>query len=232
MKSNVQMKMTSKKQLIRLWFECLQICHSEDEYKDNLKNSFDFYSEWGDVQNIKFDDWWKTHKHLFEDMNVREVKKVNNHRDFITLSIPLTQKVSHTIKEVKELVETRQTERLIELGIDPRDQKSKNLQTGKYNFTQKEMKGVFQYINLEVFKIFLSLGKPPINRNFLMEVRKSFDSRPKSLLKRTVLNLPSINQFETQFTTNGDCEDLIRSYRRSVKSVQNTLLNVSQGKFP
>ena len=50
------------------------------------------------VLTDKFDDWWKTHKHLFEDMNVCEVKKVNNHRDFITLSIPLTQTVSHVTR--------------------------------------------------------------------------------------------------------------------------------------
>ena len=109
---NVSMK--SKKQQIRLWFECLQICHSDPQYSENLKQSKDFYEEWGDVTNIKFDDWWKDHKYLFEEVMVKEVSKVSNSPNTMTLSIPLNENVSTIIKDVKRIVEQKQSDRLVE----------------------------------------------------------------------------------------------------------------------
>ena len=223
--------MRSKKQHIRLWFECLHICHSDLQYSDNLKRLKGFYEEWGDVTNIKFDDWWKDHKYLFEEVMVKEVSKVSSTPNTITLSIPLNENVSTSIKDVKRLVEKKQSDRLVELGLDRSNRKSKSLGVGKYSFTQKEIKGLFHYQNLEMYKIFLRLNRPPINRNFLMEVRKSFDGRVRSQLRRTMVNLPQMRDFE-RYKTNSDFEDVIRSVRRSLKGVEKTLLNVSLGKFP
>ena len=224
--------MKYKKQHIRLWFECLQICHSQSEYSDNLKGSKDFYEEWGDVTNIRFDDWFKEKKYLFDDVYVREVNKVSNNPNTVTVTIPLNEKISVISTEVKKIVEKRQSEKLIELGKDPTQMKSKDLGVGKYSFTQKEIKGLFHYINLEMYKIFLRLDKPPINRNFLIEVRKSFDGRSRSQLRRSVMNLPQLSEFETKYRTNVDLDDVIRSVRRSIKGVEKTLMNVSKGKFP
>ena len=223
--------MKSKKQHIRLWFECLQICHSESQYFENLKQSKDFYKEWGDVTNIKFDDWWKDHKYLFEEVMVKEVSKVSNSPNTMTLSIPLNENVSTILKDVKRIVERKQTDRLKELGEDQSNRKSKSLGIGKYSFTQKEIKGLFHYQNLEMYKIFLRLDRPPINRNFLIEVRKSFDSRFRSQLRRTMVNLPQMSDF-ARFKYNSDFEDVIRSVRRSLKGVEKTLTNVSKGRFP
>lgn len=223
--------MRSKKQHIRLWFECLQICHSDPQYSENLKHSKDFYEEWGDVTNIKFDDWWKDHKYLFDEVMVKEVSKVSKSPNTMTLSIPLNENVSSIIKDVKRMVEQKQSARLIELGEDQSNRKSKRLGIGKYSFTQKEIKGLLHYQNLEMYKIYLRLRRPPINRNFLMEVRKSFDSRVRSQLRRTMVNLPQMRDFE-RYKSNSDFEDVIRSVRRSIKGVEKTLKNVSLGKFP
>jgi len=224
--------MSYKKQHIRLWFECLQICHSQSEYSENLKQSNDFYEEWGDVTNIRFDNWFKEKKYLFDDVYVREVNRVSNSPNTITLSIPLNEKISVIQSEVKKIVQQRQTEKLIEMGKDPSDMKSKNLGVGKYSFTQKEIKGLFHYINLEIYKIYLSLNKPPINRDFLIEIRKSFDSRKRSQLRKSVMNLPQMDEFETTYRRNVDLDNEIRSVRRSIKGVEKTLTNVSSGKFP
>ena len=229
---SLEISMRSKKQHIRLWFECLQICHSQSEYSDNLKQSSDFYDEWGDVVNTKFDDWWKSKKFLFDDVTVREVSKVSNNSNVITLSIPLNEKVSVITNDVKRIVEKRQKEKLIEMGIDPSNLKSKNLGIGKYSFTQKEIKGVFHYVNLEIYKVFLKLNKPPINRNFIMEIRKDFDSRKRSKLSKTILHIPQLEDFEKTFTTNVSLDDVIRSVRRGMKGVEKTLTNVSKGRFP
>ena len=227
----INISMRSKKQHIRLWFECLQICHADLQYSENLKQSQDFYAEWGDVTNIKFDDWWKDHKYLFEEVMVKEVSKVSNSPNTVTLSIPLNENVSTILKDVKRIVEQKQSDRLLELGEDQSNRKSKSLGIGKYTFTQKEIKGLFHYQNLEMYKIFLRLDRPPINRQFLIEVRKSFDSRVRSQLRRSMVNLPQMSDFE-RYKANGDFEDVIRSVRRSIKGVEKTLTNVSKGRFP
>jgi len=227
----INISMRSKKQHIRLWFECLQICHSDPQYSENLKQSKDFYSEWGDVTNIKFDDWWKLNKFLFDEEIVKEVSRVSNNPNTITLSIPLNEKISTITKDVKRIVEQLQIEKLKELGEDPSNLKSKNLGVGKYSFSQKEIKGLLHYQNLELYKIYLQLNKPPINRQFLIEVRRSFDSRVRSQLRRSMVNLPQMSDFE-RYKSNSDFEDVIRSVRRSIKGVEKTLTNVSKGRFP
>ena len=228
---SINISMRSKKQHIRLWFECLQICHSDPQYSENLKHSKDFYEDWGNVTNIKFDDWWKNHKYLFDEVMVKEVSKVSNSPNTMTLSIPLNENVSTILKDVKRLVEQKQSDRLVELGEGQSSRKSKSLGIGKYSFTRKEIKGLFHYQNLEMYKIFIRLDKPPINRNFLIEVRKSFDSRVRSQLRRTMVNLPQMSDFD-RLKTNGDFEDVIRSVRRSLRGVEKTLTNVSNGRFP
>ena len=78
----------------------------EPDYSDNLKRSSDFYEEWGNKQ-FKFDDWWKEHKYLFDDLYVKEINKVSNSPNVINLSIPLNEKVSVITNDVKRIVEKR-----------------------------------------------------------------------------------------------------------------------------
>ena len=53
------------------------------------------------------------------------------------------------------------------------------------------------------------MSKRSINRNFLMKVRKRFDERTRSKLSKTILNIPTVKQFETIYTTNASVDDLI-----------------------
>ena len=228
----IAISMRSKKQHIRLWYECLQICQSQPQYAENLAASEPFYREWGEVAGVRFDQWWKAKNYLFDELTVREVTKVRNTPNTIILSIPLDEKVSSITNSVRKIVEARQIERLRELGIDPSGRKSKNLGSGKYSFTQKEIKGLFHYVNLEIYKIYLALNRPPINRKFLIAVRQSFDERPRSQLRKSVIYLPNMDEFETIFRTNVDLDNQIRTVRRGISNVEKTLANVSKGRFP
>ena len=76
------------------------------------------------------------------------------------------------------------------------------------------------------------MSKRSINRNFLMKVRKRFDERTRSKLSKTILNIPTVKQFETIYTTNASVDDLIRSVRIGNNSIKKTITNVSNGKFP
>ena len=208
------LEIKSKRQFIRLQFECYQLCLEEKNYKDNLKNSKSFYKDWGVVIDIEFSEWFKKKEYLFEDLYVKEIDKIINNPNMINISIPLNQSMSKTLNDVKKLVESKRSKEF------------------NFEFTNN-FKGVLRYINLEIYKIWIKLGKIPINRKFLIEARKDFDSRPKSKIKDSMfLNLPSMKKFETQFPTNVSLDNQIRTVRRGVKEVEKTIENVSKGKFP
>ena len=58
MSFNSQPEVKTKKQHILLWFEFYKLALDDPKLKKNLKESEVFYSEWGDVTGLKFDDWW------------------------------------------------------------------------------------------------------------------------------------------------------------------------------
>lgn len=222
------LQINSKRQHIRLWFECYKICLTQSQYSENLSKSQSFYEEWGDVTEIEFGVWWKSKKDLFNDLYVKEIDKVSKNPNTININIPLNQKISTIMKEVKEIVESRQAERLVEMGIDPTTQKSTNLNYGKYNFSKKEIKGRFIHQNIEMYKIYLKHNKPPINRDFLITMYEDFKRRPKT----TILNTLYLLSEELYELKNVDLDNSIRTIRRSFKEVEATLSNVSKGRFP
>ena len=211
---NLDLQIKSKRQFIRLWYECYQLCLENNNYKDNLKNSNSFYKDWGNVKDLEFGKWFKEKEYLFKDLYVKEIDELINDPNVINISIPLNQTISKSLDEVKKLIEKKRSKEF------------------NFEFTNN-FKGVFRYINLEIYKIWNNLGKIPINRKFLIEVRKDFDSRPKSKIKDSMfLNLPSMKKFETQFPTNVSLDNQIRTVRRGIKEVEKTIENVSKGKFP
>ena len=43
-----------------------------------------------------------------------------------------------------------------------------------------------------------------------MEIRKDFDSRKRSKLSRTILHIPSLEDFEKTYTSNVSLDDVIK----------------------
>ncbi len=209
-----ELQISSKRQWVRLWFECYQICLESKEFKDNLKQSKGFYKDWGNVKGLDFSDFWKEKEYLFKDLYVTEIDTIVKNPNTINVNIPLNQPITKTLSDVKKLVESKRKK--------------------EFNFEYtSNFKGVFRYINLEIYKIYLKHNKPPINRNFLITIRKDFDGRPKSKIKDSMwLNIPTMKKLEEDFKTNVSLDNQIRTVRRSIKEVQITIENVSKGKFP
>ena len=128
------LKIKSKKQFVRLWFECYQICLEDNLYKDNLKKSKNFYKNWGDVKGVNFDEWFEEKGNIFTDQVVKEIDKLVDDPNLINISIPLNQPVSKTLTDVKKLIENKRTKEF------------------NFEFTNN-FKGVFRYINIEIYKI-------------------------------------------------------------------------------
>ena len=52
---------------VKYWFEYLRLAHQSHDPKiiQSLNANKNFYKEWGNYLNTSFDDWLKTHSHLF-----------------------------------------------------------------------------------------------------------------------------------------------------------------------
>ena len=214
---------TSRKQHIRIWFEFYKLSLMNPDLSDNIKKSSDFYKPWGDIQSIKFDDWWKQHKDLFGITKVEEIKRVSNHPNSLNVSIPLNQTVTNSIKELRTMIEDKQIERMTELGIDPSNKKTTTVGFGQYEFTKGvEVRGRTLNEILVIYQIWISLGKPPVNMDLIKTINKTLRSKPKS-------------QWVPMIMIDEDPEDylnLIRQVRRLIKRGQKIIESVSKGQFP
>jgi len=79
-----------EKQPFRIWFDYLKTCLNDQDL--NKKINRNFYKEWNLdlVKNQKFDQWFKSHEHLFIDKKSKMI--INNNtqsKNTILIEIPL-----------------------------------------------------------------------------------------------------------------------------------------------
>ena len=220
----------SSRQYVRLWFEFYKLCLNDRDLENNLEKSQKFYKPWGDVTNVEFDDWWKTHKDLFGVSRVEEISRVSNHPNGLNLTVPLNQPVSKSIKEIKDLIESKQTERLSELGIETYGRKTKSVSYGQYEVTPGiEIRGKTLYEIQLMYSIWLDMGKPSINTDYCMEVVCRLKSRPKS---KWIPYLLLQEPLEDRKGNLRYTDDQLRQVRRYIKKGQKVCESVSKGHFP
>ena len=96
------------KEMFRIWFGFYQIALGSKDAKvaAAMKKSQKFYADWGTDASIKFDEWWKSHSHLFEETSkVRMVGKdelMDEHH--VYLAIPKSKSLNESIDEVREVL--------------------------------------------------------------------------------------------------------------------------------
>jgi len=214
---------TSKRQHIRLWFEFYKLALADPKLAQNLERSADYYRPWGDIRSAKFDDWWKEHKDLFGPTRVEEVRRVSNHPNALNVVIPLNQPLTHSLKELKALIELRQSERMKELGYSDAKPKTASRGFGRYEFTKGvEIRGRTLNEILVIYQIWNSLGKPAVNMSLIKTINERLRSRPRSKW------VPLIMIDETP----EDYLNLIRQVRRLIKRGDRIIEAVSKGQFP
>ena len=219
----------SRRQHIRLWFEFYKLCLKQPKFSENLKKSENFYKPWGDVSEIKFDDWWISKKDLFGPIRVEEISKISKHPNGLNLTVPLNQPVSEVIKEVKNLIENKQTDLLLKRGIDPNSLKSKSLGFGKYELTSGEIRGRTINEILVMYQIWTSLNRPPVNTDYCMNVVETLKNRPRSNWTPYLLQIdPEPDKKGNLRYTDGQ----LRQVRRYLKQGDDICKSVSLGKFP
>lgn len=225
-----QPQIKSNKQLYRLWFEFLKMAHKEDDLTNDLKASFPYYADWGDVRNQLFDPWWKDHKQLFGQTYVKEVERITSADNVLYIAIPLNQPASRTIVDVKALIEEKQGARLIEQGIDPASVKSLSAAFGQYSFTQGvEIRGKVLYEIQLMYGIWQELGKPAVNTAFITEVVNRLKSRPRSKWTPYLLQIDPMTDKKGYLRYD---EGQIRQVRRYLKKGYAVCQAVSNRTFP
>ena len=212
----------SKKQYIRFWFEFYKLALLDPSLKDNIEKSSRFYKQWGDVNNLKFDEWWKTSKPLFGELNVKESTRIVRNKHVLNVSIPLNLTITNSLNEVKKLIEDKQQE----LSADGHDQakKSKVVGSGKYELTHGiEIRGGSINEALVTYQKFIHSDKQPINMEFVMKVHRELTNRPRA--KWTLHFLGAVE-------TTSDHDNLVSYMRRMVKRGRKICEFVSKGEFP
>ena len=88
----------------RVWFDYLKTCLLDKNL--NQKIDKNLYKSWDlkQIQNLTFNNWFKTHSHLFESKgNIKVINKISNSQS-ITLEIPLNFKIKEIQKEIPKIL--------------------------------------------------------------------------------------------------------------------------------
>jgi hypothetical protein len=209
--SRLQLK--SNYQLIRLWFEFYKLALTDNRLFLNFEKTKKYYQPWGDITDIKFDDWYKSHSHLFL-LKISEITRVSKNKNVLNVSIPLSQTVTESLRQLKELLVEKQSEN----------------RPNSYEFTKGiKINGKNLYEIQLIYTIWLDLNKPPINSKFIYEVVTRLKNRPRAKW------VPHIIQFQPKRLGNERLEytdEQIRQIRRHIKKAEKICQSVSLGQFP
>lgn len=205
-----------RKESYRLWFEFYKLCINSTEMKvyKNLQDSNQFYSVWGDVKNIKFDDWWLSHQELFSEPVVKVLDDLSQRQtqDSLIIEIPLNQSTSSIVDSLK---------RFITIHQKPNYRKKKVRFTKSYQLTkgsEPKLKTIRSVLNI-YRDVYLVNGKPKIPKLLPMVVNY-YNGKKR-------MEIPSSLDVDSN-----DLKNVLRNLGRWMKWGETIMLNVSNGEFP
>ena len=216
--------LVGRKEAFRLWFEYLKIARqsSNRKVKDGLTIYGPFYSRWEMESADKFDPWWKTHTHLFEEkFVVRKMEPGETPMDpnALLIEVPLTQSPTVLLKSVKSIIQAAFDER------EKTDRKGKKKATAVYQMTEgsepkldavREMLSVYRDVYLKNPRLRGEALLDATHRYYLGRKSKRWAKVPMALM----------------YDADGDKIRAMRNLRRYIQKAEAILLNVSKGEFP
>ena len=216
----------SLKQFYRLWFEYVRLSQSELKW---TKKDHQRYSEWGDISSYKnFDSWWKDKNYLFGDIRVLEGS--SKHPDSLNLKIPLTQPITKSISQVKEILEKEIEERLTKVygrKLTP-SEKVKNL---KLNHKKYPILGEPKYRKLDddliIYRdVYLKHGKPKGLKLLELVIKRFSNIKGRNKSNQ----VPEFMRNTQMWDRLPDSQ--VKNVRRSLERTRQVIENVKQGTFP
>ena len=168
----------SDKQFVRLWYEFFRLGLRLPDLREAIE-SRNHYDAWGDG-SAPFDEWWKTHRQLFDLGKVERVRSGNERPGLMLVQIPISLPLAESAAEVRRLIKEAQAEELRAIGLDPKAVKSGGIRLGRAELAGKEPRGRNLYEALIVFGHWVDLGQPPINNAFAVSLHAKLGLRKRS----------------------------------------------------
>ncbi len=200
-----------KKDSYRIWFEFYKLATQNKSLKVNKR----FYDLWGeDVVSMKFDDWWKTHSHLFIQPIVKVVEPDGQIESpwGILIDVPLNKSITETLSDIKDILKKNQKT----------NKKNKRLLIGKYTLSENsepKLKAVKEFLN--VYKdVYLKMDNPK-GQKFYEAVTLYYTSRKKNA--RIPPQLIDVNRGNAS---------AVRTLGRWIQKAKKIESNVANGEFP
>ena len=214
---------------VKYWYYFLRLCHLSNDpvVQRNLKKSKLFYEPWDNYLTGSYEDWWKSHSHLFRNKSVlsKLTSSEQLESNHLYIKIPLTYSPSSVSKLVKSIYTEEQNKTL------KKDGKVKKSYNGTFQLTTTDLQtSQFDYYLRFTRDVYVPLMNQDVTgtkkyRELSEEVfkkQKLKSSRKKDEIKRQVPFTGSSQEKE-------NLDRLTRRYKTISRLV---LLNVSKGEFP
>ena len=217
-----QTPIIADKELFRLWYEFyrLALSSSDADIQKALKKSQKFYADWDATENLHFDDWWRTHRNLFHDVNIvrltGETEEKSDGNLYVT--VPKGKSYGDIIEEFKSLIEKELPSKKKGRKVPP-----------AHRYAPTEIQGVKR----DSLRMMLDLQKNIFSKAELKGVAltqrvQKFFSSERYKKKRNIVPM----SFAIHDARDDHAEESDRNIRRYRQKARTLLLNVASGQFP
>jgi hypothetical protein len=208
------------KQVYRLWYQYLQIARqsSDKKVRKALERSARYYKPWGDIDNVKFDAWWKKYNHLFEEQfSIRRLSRSDRpDPKSLLIEVPLTQPKGKLFSQVRKIIaDAYPISKPIKGKFRPVSQYRLTAGAEPRTLALNDMLIVYRDVYLK--------NKPLRGQELLDKVHAFYRGRKRNK------QIPSLLQIDEK---NEDNRRALRNMRRYISKAERVMLNVAKGNFP
>jgi len=212
---------------VKYWFEYLRLAHQSHDPKiiQSLNANKSFYKEWGNYLNTSFDDWWKSHAHLFRELS--KVKRLQSNDEIeensFSFQVPFTYAPTTASKIFKEMYEREfEARRTVK-------KKLKKVYGGTFSLTVDDLK-------VDRMRYYLHYTKNvylPLKNSDGRVTTKQFIKKAEEVFSKVKKLTKSSDKSRIPFQTSSKVyENQNRNARRYNIYSDNLLFNVAKGIFP
>jgi hypothetical protein len=217
-----QTPIIADKELFRLWYEFyrLALASSDTDIQKALKKSQTFYADWEVAPDLYFDEWWRTHRKLFHDVNVVRLTADSEEKSdaYLYVTVPRGKSYGDILEEFKMLIEQELPSKMKGRKTPP-----------PHRYAPTEIQGVKR----DSIRMMLDLQRNIFSKSELKGVAlrnriHKFFSSERYKKKRNIVPM-SFAVHEAREDHSDEADRNIRRYRQKARQL---LMNVASGKFP
>ena len=220
--------LATRKEAYRLWFEFLKLAQSSTNrsVREAFAASSQFYAPWNMQHNDRFDPWWRTHQHLFDEKyTIRMLTACEAPLDpnALVVEIPLTKSPTELTKAVSALIVKAHA------ALERKSRKAKRLTSARYRLSEEsepKLRAVrtMLYVYRDIYlKELIATRKAPKGIGLLDAIRHYRDTA-----KKRDRNLDWVDRERSEADDNRP----LRNARRYIQKAEAIVLNVARGEFP